>query len=137
MGRAPVVAVFNTSSDIVDLLRFTFEHAGFVVISAMTSQVREGTISLDHFVMQHDPDVVVYDIAPPYEENWRLLEHMWNTPALRDRPIVLTTTNAVHVRNLAGDRQLFEIIGKPYDLDQIVSAARKALPPEMRPGLPH
>jgi len=137
MARAPVVAVFNTSPDIIDLLRFVFEHAGFVTICAMTFHLRDGSTSLDEFVTQHQPDVVVYDIAPPYEENRRLLEHMANTPALRDRPMVLTTTNAVHVRKLAGDRQLFEIIGKPYDLEQIVNAVRKALPPEMRPGLPH
>jgi hypothetical protein len=39
---------------------------------------------------------------------------------------VLTTTNVRHVRQLAGNEELHEIVGKPYDLDEIVGAVRQA-----------
>ena len=37
----PVVAVINTSPDIVDMLRVTLEHAGYVVVTALTYDIRE------------------------------------------------------------------------------------------------
>ena len=124
--HAHVVAIFNTSEDTIDMLRMVFENAGFVVVTAFTNQLRDGKVDLEAFMRQHQPRVIVYDIAVPYEQNWRLYEHMRDTPACAGASFVLTTTNVKHVRQLVGDEQLHEIIGKPYDLDEILGAVRQA-----------
>jgi CheY-like chemotaxis protein len=121
-----VIAVFNTSEDTTDLLRIAFEHAGFVVVTAFTHKLRDGEIDLEAFMRQHQPRVIVYDIAVPYDRNWRLYEHMRAAPACKGVSFVLTTTNVGHVRQLAGNEELHEIVGKPYDLDEIVGAVRQA-----------
>ncbi len=122
-----VVAVLNTSPDVVDMLRHVFEAAGYVVVSLLTYQVRDGQVELESFLHQHQPDVVVYDIAPPYEPNWRLFRHIAATPSMRHREIVLTSTNPGRVRQLVDTTQpIYEIIGKPFDLDEIVNAVREA-----------
>ena len=82
------------------MLRFSLERAGFVVVTATTDAIRDGEIDLEHFARQHEPGVIVYDIAPPYEENFRLFQHLRASEALRDRAIVLTTTNARHLVKL-------------------------------------
>jgi hypothetical protein len=42
-------------------------------------------------------------------------------------PFVVTTTNERRLREIVGtDRQVLEIVGKPYDLDQIVKAVEAA-----------
>jgi DNA-binding response OmpR family regulator len=125
--RPPVVAVINTSPDIVDMLRLAFEHAGIVVVSAFTHQIREGAVDVEAFVRQHHPGVIVYDIAPPYASNWQMFQHVRSLPALERAKFVLTSTNERHVTELAGrDTRVYEIIGKPFDLDQIVAAVREA-----------
>jgi len=68
-----VVAIFNTSPDAINLLRDVLEHAGMSVVSAYTFDIRDGTVDLRAFLRTHRPDIIVYDIAPPYEQNWRLL----------------------------------------------------------------
>jgi CheY-like chemotaxis protein len=120
-----VVAVFNTSEDTTDLLRIVFENAGFVVVTAFTNLLRDGKIDLEAFMRQHRPRVIVYDIAIPYDQNWRLYEHMRSAPACAGVSFVLTTTNLKHVAKLAGNTQVHEIVGKPYDLDQLVEAVKR------------
>src|SRR5688572_24900067 len=124
--QAQVVAIFNTSEDTTDLLRIVFENAGFVVVTAFTNLLRDGKVDLEAFMRQHQPSVIVYDIALPYEVNWRLFQHICEAPASKGVSFVLTSTNIRHLRELAGDIEVYEIVGKPYDLEQIVKAVKKA-----------
>src|SRR4051794_21618252 len=103
--RPLVVAVINTSPDIVDMLRLVLEQAGIIVVSALTWEIREGSIDLEPLMTQHDPRVIVYDIAPPYEANWRLFEHMTTLPIMRGRQFVLTTTNVQQLEKVAKPHQ--------------------------------
>jgi CheY-like chemotaxis protein len=129
---AHVVAIFNTSEDTTDLLRIVFENAGFVVVTAFTNHLRDGKVDLEAFMRQHQPRVIVYDIAIPYEQNWRLYQHMRSAPACQGVSFVLTTTNIRHVRQLAGTEEIHEIVGKPYDLDEILGAVRQAADESVR-----
>jgi DNA-binding response OmpR family regulator len=121
------VAVINSTSDITDMLRVAFEQAGYVVVTALTPEVRSGHVDFDVFMGQHRPRVVVYDISPPYEANYRMFEHLAAMPAARDSQFVLTSTNPRHVEQLGGLHQrVYEIVGKPYDIGEIVGAVREA-----------
>ena len=65
-------------------------------------------------------------MAPPYDRNWRLFQHLCTMPALKGMKFLITTTNVKHVREVAGEGpELFEIVGKPYDLAKIVEACKK------------
>ena len=128
MEPPPVVAVINSTPDIVDLLRIAFEQAGLTVVSALTHQIREGGVDLEHLVRQHQPRVIVYDIAPPYEPNWHLFQHIAAMPIMAGRQFVITSMNVRHVEGLAGPQQhVYEIVGKPFDVGQIVQAVREAV----------
>lgn len=126
---APVVAIFNTSPDTVELLRIALESEGFITLAAYTFDLRDGKVDLEALVRQHRIDAVVYDVAPPYDKNWRLFEHLKATPALEAIPFVVTTTNAQRVREVAGgdSRNAIEIVGKPYDLQLIIDAVNLAI----------
>jgi DNA-binding response OmpR family regulator len=127
MSSPVVVAVINSTPDIVDMLRIAIEKAGFVVVTGLTFEIREGHVDLEHFIEQHQPTVIVYDIAPPYDANWQLFQHVAAMPVMKGRQFVLTSTNRAHVERIATPRQeIHEIVGKPFDLGEIVTAVKEA-----------
>ena len=123
-----VIALINSAPDTVEMLRYAFHHAGFVVVSTFTHLVRTGEVDIEAFIQQHQPQAIVYDIAPPYATNWNLFRHLSQLPALKDRPCVITSTNPARLRELAQteDHAISEIVETPYLLDQLIGAVRKA-----------
>jgi CheY-like chemotaxis protein len=123
----PCVAVFNSSDDVIEMLRILLEQAGFIVVTGHVDDIKRAALDLPTFISQHDPEVIVYDVAPPYERNWRFLEHLRSRPPLLGRRFVVTTTNAKHVEEIVGrDEHIYEVVGKPFDLEQVVRAVKEA-----------
>jgi DNA-binding NtrC family response regulator len=122
------VAVINTTRDIIDLLRIALEQAGFVVVTALTPELRDGHVDFDRMMRDHEPRVIVYDIAPPYDPNFRLFEHFAAKPSAKSVHFVLTSTNVRHVEQLGTLHQkVYEIVGKPFDIGEIVDAVNEAM----------
>ena len=131
--RPPVIAVINSTPDIVEMLRVAFEHAGFVVVSTFTYLIRAGEVDLEAFIQQHDPQAIVYDIAPPYASNWNLLRHLRQLPALRERRFVITSTNPDRLRELADvEQEVYEIVEIPYVITELVETVARAAAPQRK-----
>jgi DNA-binding NarL/FixJ family response regulator len=121
----PVVAVVNTNPDLVELLKVRIEVAGFVVLVIHIADIRAG-LDVAAVVAQHDPKVIVYDVVPPYERNWRFLQHLRET-ALDGRRFVLTSPNEHALAKLVGrDERVYEVLNDGGDIDAIVQAVREA-----------
>jgi DNA-binding NtrC family response regulator len=124
--KVPVVAIFNSNDDVVEMLRTAFEAAGLVVVSAHVDEIRRGRTSLVEFIREHDPDVIVYDLVPPYDRSVRFLQHLQNQ-AFAGRRFVLTSANRRRAREVCNTPdEVYEFIGKPYDLDEITRVVSHA-----------
>lgn len=124
-----VVALINACDDTVEMVQRMLDASGFeVLVGCHFADLKKGKIAFVPFLTKHEPDVVVFDISPPYLENWNLFKMLRADKAMEGRGLVLTTTNKDRLDEAVGhDSAAFEIVGKPYDLDQIKTAIHAAV----------
>jgi DNA-binding response OmpR family regulator len=122
------VAILNTNDDVVELLRVLLEQEGFIVISAHLDAIKRGEVDLEQFIRIHRPQCILYDVAPPYDRQWAFMNHMRALTVMSEIPFVLTSTNSLKVKEIVGtDARIYDIVGKPYDLDRILNAVKGAV----------
>jgi DNA-binding NtrC family response regulator len=129
-GQSPsrFVLVLNGMKDIVELFRIYLEQDGWSVISATVDEAKRGELDLQALVAAHDPAVVVFDVPPPYDVNWRYLDALRTSGAFVGRAVVVTTTNERRLREFVDtDERLIEVFGKPFDMTEVVKAVRRAV----------
>lgn len=124
---APVIAIFNASEDIVTLLREVLESEGFRTVAAFVPDIKRGRQDLLQFFEQHAPQVIIYDISPPYEENWTFFRLVQDLESAKGSRFVVTTTNRKALEDQIGPQEVLELIGKPYDLEAIIQSVHRAL----------
>lgn len=134
MERVSLIAVCNSSTDVRVLLRDALEAAGFQTASGHVPEIKLGQHDFIAFIAEHKPEVIVYDIGPPYEENWTFFQLVTNTRVTSGIPFVVTTTNKRALEAIVGETPAIELIGQQEDLAAIVEAVRAALAAQPEPA---
>ena len=101
------------------------------LVGAHVVDFKKGRIDFVAFCQQHHPQVIVFAIAPSYEENWKFLQLLKNTKIAEATQFLLTTTKREALERLVGGTKAIEILGKPFDLEEILTAVHKLLHDEI------
>jgi DNA-binding NarL/FixJ family response regulator len=126
--QAPTVAIFNSASDVIQILTDALEADGCTVFAARISEIQDGTLDLVSFIHEHNPAVIVYDLPAPLERHWNFLRLLRETDSLKSRCWVLTTTDKVAAEILATPPDVVEIIiGQPRNPTDVTAAVRACL----------
>jgi CheY-like chemotaxis protein len=127
MKGTPTIAVVNSNEDTVDMLRLCLQNHGFSsVVTAHVFDIKTGRMDFLEFLTVHDPAIFVWDVSIPYAENWRFVQMLMTSDQMKGRKFVITTTNKAALDSLVGPNEAFEIVGKPYDLEVVMEAVKKA-----------
>ena len=122
-----VVALFNASDDTIDMVQKILTESGGdqTLIWCHFADLKKGIVDFEGFLNKHNPEVVIFDISPPYDENWRFFKTMRDSKTMKGRGVVLTTTNKNRLDEvLAEDSHALEVVGRAKDLHQIDAAIK-------------
>ncbi len=125
----PTVAILNSNDDLLRLLRSIVEGAGFASVTAHVGEVGRSEAALREVLARHNPRVVLFDISPPYPENWALCVAMREAESTLStgRQFLVTTTNKRALEERVGPTQALELAGDRLDRDAIVAAIQRAV----------
>lgn len=125
-AKKPIVAVINTSIELIDALTYALQREGYEITAVTVYELKKGLKTLDKVFGTSKPHVIIYDVALPYQENWNFLQNLKGANEIGDARVIITTTNKKALETLIGEKtQAFEItgvVGKPFDLDDILQA---------------
>jgi DNA-binding response OmpR family regulator len=121
-----MVAVFNSDPDTVAMLHLALQQAGYRTIDAPLREFQNGVAGGLAFLRLHQPDVVVYDVSPPFEVNAAYCCDLQEADGARAW-VITSTDPARTYRDLRGRPERYELIGKPYNLDDVVIAVQRAV----------
>lgn len=122
----PIVAILDTSEDIVEMLRAVLEGEGWLVVADYIIHFRRSEKDIVAFLNQHKPRVIVFDIGPPYEANWNYFQAVRGLQETKDCAFVVTSTNKGVLEALVGPTDAIEFVGKPYDVTELIERVSKA-----------
>lgn len=124
-----VVALFNASDDTVDMVQglLTKRNANQSLISCHFADLKKGIVNFAKYIESHNPEIVIFDISPPYDENWRFFKTMRDAKTMEGRGVILTTTNKNRLDEVLGeDSHALEVVGRVKDLEEISAAIAAA-----------
>src|SRR3984893_14394387 len=122
-----IVALFNASDDTIDMIQTLLKQAGGAqsLVWCHFADLKKGVVDFKRYLNKHNPEVVIFDISPPYDENWQFFKTMRDADVMRGRGSVLTTTNKNRLDEVLGtDSHALEVVGKVKDLQQIQAAIK-------------
>jgi hypothetical protein len=127
--QSNTVAIIDSHGDTVEMLACLLEGSGLQAIQGPPVTGNPSTVDFAGYMARHDPEALIWNIAPPYERNWGFFKLLRRIGPLEGRAVVLTTTDKRKLDSLlfhdASTR--LEVLGKPYAPALMVEAVKRAI----------
>jgi CheY-like chemotaxis protein len=120
--RASMAITFSPQSSVAYFLKGVLDCAGFDVCAAVSTPEE-----LEAVVTRDRPDAIVYDVSFPFASNWQKLQNVCRRPALRNIPVVVTTSEPRELFRATGCSSAIEVFTRPDDVRQFREVLQSAI----------
>jgi CheY-like chemotaxis protein len=127
-GAAGVVALFSASEDVVELVKGLLTDSGDAqsLVCCPFDDLKKRTVNFEKYMEEYNPEVAIFDISQPYEENWGFFATMRDSQTMQGRGLVIITSNKYQLDvALNGDSSALEFVGQSVDRNLIQAAIER------------
>jgi DNA-binding NtrC family response regulator len=118
------IVLFHADEDILEGLITALMRAGHEATArAITASTHAAAMA--ELIAEHQPDVVVFDIAPPQGASLQRLRELRSLPGVTDVPFVLTSP--AELPQAADERTVIAVVGEPFRFDAVLDALEQVL----------
>jgi DNA-binding NarL/FixJ family response regulator len=123
-----VVALLNSSADVIAQLREALDQGGFRTVAAQIADVQLGILDLIAWMSETAADVILVDLPRPDGQALNFLRLLQHVDVLQRCGWILTTTHkdALETMLTAADGHPV-VVGQPDIAGQVADAARRVL----------
>jgi hypothetical protein len=124
----PPVVIINSSLEIVGLFKDYFANGGLPTMAIEREVFYHDDIKekIIEFIEKTRPQVIIWDIPPPYRENWNLYQEIRNSPVVREIDfIVITFEKEALERRVGYPTEARKFSGDIKELDEIGRIVRE------------
>jgi CheY-like chemotaxis protein len=124
-ARRGLVLVVDDAPDMRELIEDLLTEEGYEVVTAASGGHALGVLAA------RIPDLVITDLLMPGMDGFALRAEMLRRPELADVPVIVLSS---FWQRPSETLDAVEVIGKPLDLERLLSAVERATAPEHRPS---
>jgi DNA-binding response OmpR family regulator len=125
---AAKIGILNTTQEMIDMLTEILQENDYCVVGeAFLVDIRHGNLHIEDFIKEYSPDILLVDIVPPYIENWHVVQRELRSPLASAMPVVITTTSQRALETVVHNKQVVDLISKPFDLQHLIRAIDRGL----------
>jgi two-component system, OmpR family, phosphate regulon response regulator PhoB len=112
------ILTVDDNDDILNVVGFALQHAGFEVRAAHDQREMEAVLA------QELPDLMVLDVMLPGTNGYQVLQQLHENDRTRDIPVIVMTAKAETLyRRMSADLGVVHHFTKPFPTDALVSEA--------------
>lgn len=115
-ASSKIIGVVNCDQDIVDILDYVLGQKGYKIVSAQEKD-------LYAFFKKNSPDILFWNITPPYDKNLSYCHKIMNDNTAKGKRLILTTTNEIVLKKLTRNWRV-DIVEQPFDLNSVAKLIR-------------
>jgi two-component system phosphate regulon response regulator PhoB len=125
-ARRPLLLIADDDEDILELLGFRLERAGYEVIRA-----RSGDEALQA-AFEHRPALAILDVMMPGRDGLEVTRELRSHPETRTIPVILLTARAMATDVASGMAAgADDYVRKPFDADDLRARVDRLLRPRL------
>jgi CheY-like chemotaxis protein len=116
------VVTFSQKASVAYFLKGILDCDGFTVTAAFSSLG-----DLEEAVWRARPEAIVFDVRFPFAANWEKLQQVRERPALRNVPIVVTSSESRELFCAVGGSAAIDVFARTDDVGALAEALRRAI----------